>query len=81
MGYRWKCLDQLWCQRRYDPTLLLVNDTIDGSPPLPSSGADMALAFISHLAGPQFARVLRGQVEVVEVSQGDDPFAAFHDLI
>lgn len=46
-----------------------------------SAGADMALAFVSHLAGPQVARVIRGQVEVAEKTQEDDPFAAFHGLV
>ena len=46
-----------------------------------SPGADMALAFVSHLAGPQVARVIRGQVEVAEKTQEDDPFAAFHGLV
>jgi hypothetical protein len=41
----------------------------------------MALAFVSHLAGPQVARVIRGQVELVEVTQEDDSFAAFHGLV
>ena len=41
----------------------------------------MALAFVSHLAGPQVARVIRGQMELVEVTQEDDSFAAFHGLV
>lgn len=45
------------------------------------AGSDMALAFVSHLAGPEVARVIRGQAEIVEVSQEDDPFAAFHGLV
>lgn len=45
------------------------------------SGSDMALAFISHLAGPKVARVIRGQIEVTELSQEDDPFAEFHGLV
>jgi len=46
-----------------------------------TAGADMALAFVSHLVGPQVADVIRGQVEVVEVTQADDPFAAIHGLV
>lgn len=41
----------------------------------------MALEFLSHLVGPQAARVIRGQVEIAENTQEDDPFAAFHGLI
>jgi len=46
-----------------------------------SAGSDMALAFVSHLAGPQVARVIRGQVELIELTQEEDPFAAFHGLV
>jgi len=79
MGCRWKYLDQLRRQRRYGPALTFIDDAVDGHclPP----GSDMALAFVYHLAGPQVARVIRGQVELVELTQEDDPFAAFHGLI
>jgi hypothetical protein len=40
----------------------------------------MALAFIEHLAGPKFARYIRGGIEISEVTQNDDPFADFHGL-
>jgi len=46
-----------------------------------SAGSDMALAFVSHLVGPQAARAIRGLVEVTELTQEDDPFAAFHGLV
>jgi hypothetical protein len=41
----------------------------------------MALAFVSHLAGPHVAHVIRGQVEIAEVTDEEDPFAAFHGLV
>jgi len=41
----------------------------------------MALAFVEHLAGPSVSRQLRGQVEIEERGEGDDPFAAFHGLV
>jgi hypothetical protein len=44
-------------------------------------GSDMALAFMSHLVGPQITRVIRGQVEIAELTQEEDPFAAFHGLV
>jgi len=46
-----------------------------------SAGSDMALAFVSHLAGPQVARVIRGQVELTEQTKEDDPFATIHGLV
>jgi len=46
-----------------------------------SAGSDMALAFMSHLVGPQITRVIRGQVEIAELTQEEDPFAAFHGLV
>ena len=41
----------------------------------------MALAFVSHLAGPHVERVIRGIVEVTDITQEDDPFAVFHGLV
>jgi hypothetical protein len=41
----------------------------------------MALAFLEHLVGPKVAREVRGQVEIPERDEGDDPFAAFHGLV
>jgi hypothetical protein len=41
----------------------------------------MALAFVSHLAGPQVARIIRGQVELTEHAQEEDHFAVFHGLV
>jgi len=46
-----------------------------------NAGSDMALAFVSHLAGPHVAHVIRGQVEIAEVTHEEDPFAAFHGLV
>jgi len=46
-----------------------------------SAGSDMALAFVSHLAGPKVATVIRGQAEITERTQEDDPFAEFHGLV
>ncbi|KAJ7030795.1 class I glutamine amidotransferase-like protein [Mycena alexandri] len=46
-----------------------------------SAGADMALAFVEHLTNAKVARVVRGGMEIPEVTDQDDPFAAFHDLI
>ncbi|KAJ7274806.1 class I glutamine amidotransferase-like protein [Mycena rebaudengoi] len=38
-------------------------------------------AFIEHLAGPKLARYIRGGIEIPEVTEDDDPFAAFHGLV
>ncbi|KAJ7634970.1 class I glutamine amidotransferase-like protein [Roridomyces roridus] len=46
-----------------------------------AAGSDMALAFVEHLAGPQVARVIRGIMEIPEVTEKDDPFAVFHGLV
>ncbi|KAF8958283.1 transcriptional regulator [Flammula alnicola] len=46
-----------------------------------SAGSDMAIAFVAHLAGDKVARLIRGQVEVFEHGQDDDPFAEFHGLV
>ncbi|KAJ7701938.1 transcriptional regulator [Mycena rosella] len=46
-----------------------------------TAGADMALAFVEHLAGAKVARVIRGLLEIPEVTDQDDPFAAFHGLV
>ena len=44
-------------------------------------GSDMALAFVAHLGGDKLERFLRGQVEIAEREQDDDPFAEFHGLV
>ncbi|KAJ7634900.1 class I glutamine amidotransferase-like protein, partial [Roridomyces roridus] len=47
-----------------------------------AAGSDMALAFVEHLlAGPKVARIIRGGVEIPEVTEKDDPFAVFHGLV
>ncbi|KAJ7165338.1 class I glutamine amidotransferase-like protein [Mycena filopes] len=46
-----------------------------------SAGSDMALAFVEHLSDAKTARVVRGAVEIPEVTAKDDPFAAFHGLV
>ncbi|KAJ7216411.1 class I glutamine amidotransferase-like protein [Mycena pura] len=46
-----------------------------------SAGADMALAFLEHLAGAKLARQVREIVELPEVSSGDDLFAQVHGLV
>ncbi|KZP26244.1 hypothetical protein FIBSPDRAFT_887599 [Athelia psychrophila] len=40
----------------------------------------MALAFLEHLTSPEISRAIRGMVEVMEHTQGEDPFAAIHGL-
>ncbi|KZP14558.1 class I glutamine amidotransferase-like protein [Athelia psychrophila] len=46
-----------------------------------TAGADMAIAFVEHLAGPVIARRIRVGVEMSENTQEDDPFAAIHGLV
>ncbi|KAJ7481835.1 class I glutamine amidotransferase-like protein [Mycena latifolia] len=46
-----------------------------------SSGSDMALAFLEHLAGAKLARQVRNIVEIPEVSSEDDRFASVHGLV
>ncbi|KZP14564.1 class I glutamine amidotransferase-like protein [Athelia psychrophila] len=46
-----------------------------------SAGSDMALAFVEHLTSPEISRAIRGNVEVTEHTQDDDPFAAIHGLV
>ncbi|KAK7042214.1 DJ-1 protein-PfpI domain-containing protein [Favolaschia claudopus] len=46
-----------------------------------SSGSDMALAFLEHLAGAKLARQMRSIVEIPEVSSEDDQFAQWHGLV
>ncbi|KAJ7617186.1 hypothetical protein FB45DRAFT_1034480 [Roridomyces roridus] len=46
-----------------------------------AAGSDMTLAFVEHLAGPQVARVIRGWMEIPEVTEKEDPFAVFHGLV
>ncbi|KAJ7652527.1 class I glutamine amidotransferase-like protein [Mycena polygramma] len=46
-----------------------------------TAGSDMALAFVEHLTSAKIARQIRGEFEIVEVKQKDDPFAAFHELV
>ncbi|KAJ7050450.1 class I glutamine amidotransferase-like protein [Mycena amicta] len=45
-----------------------------------SAGSDMALAFVEHITNARVARAIRGSIEIAEVTQEDDPFAAFHGL-
>ncbi|KAJ7026757.1 class I glutamine amidotransferase-like protein [Mycena alexandri] len=46
-----------------------------------AAGADMALAFVEHLSDAKTVRFIRGTVEIPEVTDKDDPFAAFHGLV
>ncbi|KAJ6591296.1 class I glutamine amidotransferase-like protein [Mycena vulgaris] len=46
-----------------------------------TAGSDMALAFLEHLAGAKVAHLIRGIVEIPEVTAKEDPFAAFHGLV
>ncbi|KAJ7099124.1 class I glutamine amidotransferase-like protein [Mycena epipterygia] len=46
-----------------------------------TAGSDMALAFVGHLTSPKVARHIRGEYEIKEVKERDDPFAAFHGLV
>ncbi|KAJ7726961.1 class I glutamine amidotransferase-like protein [Mycena metata] len=46
-----------------------------------SAGADMALAFVEHLTDAKVARFVRGGIEIPEVADQDDPFAAFYGLV
>ncbi|KAJ7216440.1 class I glutamine amidotransferase-like protein, partial [Mycena pura] len=46
-----------------------------------AAGADMALALFEQLSNAHAARHIRGVVEIPEVTQIDDPFAAFHGLV
>ncbi|KAJ7756095.1 class I glutamine amidotransferase-like protein [Mycena maculata] len=46
-----------------------------------TAGSDMALAFVEHLVGAKVARHIRGVVEIPQVTENDDPFAAFHGLV
>ncbi|KAJ6513979.1 class I glutamine amidotransferase-like protein [Mycena vulgaris] len=46
-----------------------------------AAGSDMALAFVEHIAGAKVARLIRGGIEIPEVTAKDDPFAAFHGLV
>jgi hypothetical protein len=41
----------------------------------------MDLAFVSHLARPKVAGVIRGQVEIPQHTQEDHPFAAVYGLV
>ena len=79
MGSGWKYLDQFWNQCRYVSGLASADSIVDRSLFIP--GSDMALAFLSHLVGPRAASVIRGQAEIVENTQDDDPFAALHGLV
>jgi hypothetical protein len=45
------------------------------------SGSDMALAFIEHLTSAEVARRIRGEFEIPEVTQMDDPFAEIYGLV
>ncbi|KAJ7050434.1 class I glutamine amidotransferase-like protein, partial [Mycena amicta] len=45
-----------------------------------SAGSDMALAFVEHITNARVARTIRGAIEIAEVAQQEDPFAAFHGL-
>ncbi|KAJ7450519.1 class I glutamine amidotransferase-like protein [Mycena latifolia] len=46
-----------------------------------TAGSDMALAFVEHLVGAKVARFIRGAMEIPEVTEKDDPFAALHGLV
>ncbi|KAL5634204.1 hypothetical protein ACGC1H_006132 [Rhizoctonia solani] len=46
-----------------------------------TAGADMANAFLTYLAGPDFATKVRNIVELRAAEQGDDPFAEVYGLI
>ncbi|KAJ7756092.1 class I glutamine amidotransferase-like protein [Mycena maculata] len=46
-----------------------------------AAGSDMALAFAEHLGGAKVARHIRGIIEIPEVTDKDDPFAALHGLV
>ncbi|CAE6510893.1 unnamed protein product [Rhizoctonia solani] len=46
-----------------------------------TAGADMANAFLTYLAGPDFATKARNIVELRAAEQGDDPFAEIYGLI
>ncbi len=41
----------------------------------------MALAFVEHLTSVKVARQIRGEYEIPEVTEKDDPFAVFHGLV
>ncbi|KAJ7173055.1 class I glutamine amidotransferase-like protein [Mycena crocata] len=45
-----------------------------------STGSDMALAFLEHLAGAKLTRQVRSIMEIPEVSSDGDPFAAMLGL-
>ncbi|KAJ7647996.1 class I glutamine amidotransferase-like protein [Roridomyces roridus] len=46
-----------------------------------TAGSDMAVAFLAHIAGVEFARTVRGIFEIPEVTEKDDPFAAWYGLV
>ncbi|KAH7332586.1 class I glutamine amidotransferase-like protein [Rhizoctonia solani] len=46
-----------------------------------TAGMDMANAFLTHLAGPDYATKARNIVELRAAEQGDDPFAEIYGLI
>ncbi|KAJ7120125.1 hypothetical protein C8R44DRAFT_787645 [Mycena epipterygia] len=46
-----------------------------------TAGSDMALAFVEHLTSPKVAHHIRGEYEIKEGKERDDPFAAFHGLV
>ncbi|KAJ7507162.1 class I glutamine amidotransferase-like protein [Mycena galericulata] len=46
-----------------------------------AAGSDMALAFVEHLVGPKAASFIRGTIEIPQVTEKDDPFAAVHGLV
>ncbi|KAF8598675.1 class I glutamine amidotransferase-like protein [Ceratobasidium sp. AG-I] len=46
-----------------------------------TAGADMAYAFLTHLAGPDFAIRARNTIELRAASQDDDPFAEIWGLL
>ncbi|CCO31243.1 hypothetical protein BN14_05281 [Rhizoctonia solani AG-1 IB] len=45
-----------------------------------TAGIDMANAFVTHLAGSEFATKARNVVELRAAEQGDDPFAEIYGL-
>ncbi|KAJ7240124.1 class I glutamine amidotransferase-like protein [Mycena haematopus] len=46
-----------------------------------TAGSDMALAFVEYLTSAKVARHIRGAFEIPEVTEKDDPFAAFYGLV
>ncbi|KAF7324497.1 DJ-1 protein-PfpI domain-containing protein [Mycena kentingensis (nom. inval.)] len=45
------------------------------------AGADMVLAFVEHLINKEVAQIARAAFEIAEVTQENDPFAAYFGLV